>query len=136
MTEKTPVGKTKTQGWELGVRRTLPIGTGRAWELLMTQPGLGHWLGHGVEPSFKKGDTFKTKEKTTGEIRSYEQGSLIRLRWQPSKWDFASTVQIRVTPAKRGATISFHHEKLENGDQREQMRTHWSKVLDQLEALI
>ena len=136
MVEKTPVGKTKTQGWEIGVRRTFPVGTDKAWELLMTQPGLGYWLGHGVEPRFKKGDTYETKEKTTGDIRSFSEGSTIRLTWQPSKWDFASTLQIRVAPAKKGATISIHHEKLENGDQREAMRTHWSDVLDKLENLL
>jgi uncharacterized protein YndB with AHSA1/START domain len=136
MTEKAPVGKTKGQGWEIGVRRTFPVGTDKAWEMLMTQPGLGYWLGHGVEPTFKKGDTYETKEKTTGDIRSYSEGNMIRLTWQPSKWDFASTLQIRVLPAKKGATISIHHEKLENGDQREQMRTHWSEVLDKLENLL
>ncbi len=37
---KTPTGKTKSQGWEIGVRRTLPIQIDMAWELLMTSPGL------------------------------------------------------------------------------------------------
>jgi uncharacterized protein YndB with AHSA1/START domain len=136
MTEKTPVGKTKSQGWEIGVRRTFPVGTDKAWELLTTQPGLGYWLGRGVEPPFKKGYSYTTKEKTTGDIRSYSEGSLIRLTWQPSKWDFASTLQIQVAPAKKGATISIHHEKLENGEQREKMREHWSDVLDKLENLL
>lgn len=132
----TPVGKTKSQGWEIGVRRTFPIGTDKAWALLMTQPGLGHWLGHGIRQNFKKGDTFTTDEGTTCEIRSYSEGSLIRMRWQPKDWDFASTLQIRVNPAKTGATISFHHEKLENSDQREKMRRHWSAVMDKLGSLI
>jgi uncharacterized protein YndB with AHSA1/START domain len=132
----TPVGKTKTQGWEIGVRRTFPVKANKAWELLMTQPGLGYWLGHGVTLTFKKGDTFETDEGTTGEIRSYSEGSLIRLRWQPPEWDFASTLQIRVTPAKTGATISFHHEKLENREQRVAMREHWSEVLDKIGSLI
>lgn len=136
MNAPTPVGKTKNQGWEIGVRRTFPIGTGRAWVLLMTQPGLSLWLGQGVEPAFKKGDVYKTQEGTTGEIRSFSEGSLIRMTWQPKEWDFASTLQIRVIPAKTGATISVHHEKLENGDQREAMRLHWSAVLDKLGGLM
>lgn len=132
----TPVGKTKDQGWEIGVRRTFPIGTGRAWELLMTQPGLGYWLGHGVEPNFEKGVKYQTDEMTRGDIRSFTADSLIRLRWQPKEWDFESTLQIRVIPAKTGTTISFHHERLENSQQREVMRLHWSKVMDQLAALM
>lgn len=132
----SPVGKTKTQGWEIGVRRTFPIKAEKAWEVLMTQPGLGYWLGHGVEPRFKPGDTFETKEGTIGEIRSYNQGSMVRMRWQPRDWDFNSVLQIRVQPAKTGATISFHHEKLENGEQRVAMREHWMDVMDKLGKLI
>jgi uncharacterized protein YndB with AHSA1/START domain len=136
MTEKTPVGKTKTQGWEIGVRRTLPISAEKAWEMLMTQPGLGYWLGNGVELDFKKGERYETEEGTTGEIRSYNEGSLIRMTWQPRQWDFDSTLQIRVQPARTGTTISVHHERLKNGEQREAMRAHWTEVIDKLRGLI
>ena len=131
-----PVGKTKTQGWEIGVRRTFPIGTDKAWALLMTQPGLGLWLGQGVEPNFKKGDSYETSEGTTGEIRSYSQGSLIRMTWQPRGQTMPSTLQIRVLPAKTGATISIHHEKLADGEARKAMRDHWSAVMDRLQSIV
>lgn len=69
--------------------------------------------------------------------RAVRSSSVARMvRWQPEGWKFASTLQIRVLPAKRGATISIHHEKLENGEQREQMQQHWSGVLDQLEGVV
>jgi uncharacterized protein YndB with AHSA1/START domain len=129
-----PTGKTKDQGWEIGVRRTFAITPEKAWELLTTQPGLGYWLGKGVA-SFKKGDSFETDEKTSGEIRSYSEGSLIRLRWQPKGSPTKSTLQVRVLPAKKGATISIHHEKLDNADEREAMQTHWSDVLDKIGKL-
>jgi uncharacterized protein YndB with AHSA1/START domain len=132
----TPVGLTKSQGWEIGVRRTLPISCEHAWELLMTAPGLDIWLGMGVEPPFHKGDAYATEAGTSGDIRSFNEGSLIRMTWQPREWNFVSTLQVRVMPAKSGATISFHHEKLQNSDQREAMQRHWSGVLDQLAALI
>src|SRR5262245_53872671 len=125
MTEPKPVGLTKGQGWEIGVRKTFPVGTGRLWEALMTQPGLGYWLGTGVNNEFEKGDTYKTAEGTTGDIRSFEAGRLIRMTWQPRDADMASTLQIRVLPAKKGSTLSIHHEKLLNGEQREAMRQHW-----------
>lgn len=132
----TSVGKTKTQGWEFGIRRTFPISKDEAWQLLMTSPGLDAWLGQGVELPFKKGEPYETRDKTVGEIRSYEEGSLIRMTWQPDEWNFASTLQIRVMEAKKGATISIHHEKLQNGGQREAMRRRWSGVLDKLSDLI
>ncbi|MDX1995493.1 MAG: SRPBCC domain-containing protein [bacterium] len=136
MSEPTPVGKTRSQGWETGVRRTFPLRPARAWALLTRQPGLGYWLGTGVEFPLQKGDTFTTVEGTKGEIRSYSQGELIRMRWQPPEWDFESTLQIRVLPAKTGATISFHHELLQNADQREAMRQRWTEVLEKLYALV
>jgi uncharacterized protein YndB with AHSA1/START domain len=107
MGENTRVGKTKSQGWEIGVRRTFPVAPEKAWELLMTPPGLEYWLGHEAKLIYKKRATFKTREGTTGEIRSYGQGRLLRMTWQPPEWDFASTLQIRVNPAKSGATISM-----------------------------
>ena len=136
MLEGTPVGKTKSQGWEIGVRRTFPVGTGQLWDALTSQPGLGYWLGTGVEADFKKGDTYQTLEGTTGDIRSFEAGSLIRLTWQSTDWDFISTLQIRVIPAKKGSTLSFHHEKLQDGEQREMMRQHWAVVMDKFEMLL
>ena len=135
MSLETPVGKTKTQGWEIGVRRTFPINAERAWELLMTTPGLTHCLGDG-EIDFKKGEGYKMEDGTSGEIRSCTDGSLIRMTWQLPRWDFVSTLQIRVASAKKGVTISIHHEKMENGDQREEMRQHWSAVLDKRGSLI
>jgi uncharacterized protein YndB with AHSA1/START domain len=136
MNAMNPVGKTKTQGWEIGVRRTFPIGTDKAWKLLTTQPGLGIWLGKGVDLTFKKGDTYETTDGTSGDIRSYSAGSLIRLTWQPRGQAMPSTLQIRVLPAKTGATISVHHEKLESGEARKAMREHWSAVLDRLGKLV
>lgn len=99
-------------------------------------PGLDYWLGEGAEITFKKRAKYDTHNGTTGEIRSYNDGSLLRLTWQPPQWDFASTLQIRVTPASKGTTISIHHEKLESSAQREEMRQRWTKVLDQLDNII
>ncbi|MBI1281822.1 MAG: hypothetical protein GC179_27100 [Anaerolineaceae bacterium] len=136
MSEKTPIGKTKGQGWEIGVRKTFPVGTGRLWDALTTQPGLGYWLGTGVDADFKKGDIYETQEGTTGDIRSFEAGSLIRLTWQPKDMDSPSTLQLRVLPTKTGSTLSIHHEKLKDGEQREAMRQYWQMVISQFERLL
>jgi len=136
MSESTPVGKTKGQGWEIGVRKTFPVGARELWEALTTQPGLGYWLGTCVDTDFHKGDTYKTTEGTTGDIRSFEVGSLIRMTWQPPDSEAKSTLQIRVLAAKKGSTLSIHHEKLHDADQREAMRLHWSAVMAQFEALL
>lgn len=136
MSEPTPVGKTKTQGWEIGVQRTFPVSTVELWDMLTTQPGLGYWLGTGITANFKKGDTFQTTEGTRGEIRSHTHGSLIRMRWQPAWSDHESTLQIRVTPMKTGARLAIHHELLESGEERAEMHRHWLGVVEQFRALI
>ncbi|HEX2908103.1 MAG TPA: SRPBCC domain-containing protein [Phototrophicaceae bacterium] len=125
------VGETKSQGWEIGVRRTLPISAGKAWRLLLEALGLA-----GIEepdaPVDKKGLTFKTEAGTEVEIRSYEPSNLLRMKWQPRGWDVNSTLQIRVAPAKTGSTLSVHHEWLQNAEQREAMRAYWTALLDEL----
>lgn len=124
-----PVGKTKSQGWEIGVHRTLPASTVEAWDMIMTALGLDP-----EPPIYEKGLTLETTDKTHIEIRSYVQGSMIRMKWRPADWDFQSTLQIRVLPARTGATISVHHEWLQNAHQREQMRRHWTALLEGFKA--
>ena len=75
-----------------------------------------------------------TADDTQIEIRSYAHGELIRLKWQPKGWDNDSTLQVRVRPAKTGTTISVHHEWLQNAEQREAMRQHWTNLLEELKA--
>ncbi|MBN8594470.1 MAG: SRPBCC domain-containing protein [Anaerolineae bacterium] len=132
METQRPVGLSKTQGWEIGVRRTLPLSAIELWTRLMTPPGLGEWLGEGVPLPLGVKQHFTTKSGIRCEMRSYEEGSLIRMRWQPSDWAEPSTLQVRLTPAKSGVTLSFHHEHLPDGDQREAMRAHWARVINRL----
>lgn len=61
-----------------------------------------------------------TQENTTGHTTSQTD---------------ASTLQIRVIPAKDKTTISFHHEWLANGKEREAMKTHWTRVLDEIDNI-
>ena len=131
MSARTPVGKTKTQGWEIGVSRTLPMPAAKAWALLMAALGLPQALVK-AKRTFEPGQTLTTKDKTHVEIRGYEPGSLLRMRWQPPAWDFASTLQLRVRPAATGATLSVHHEQLQNAAQRAAMRNHWTALLEGL----
>lgn len=131
MNKQNPVGKTKSQGWEIGVSRTLPVSPVKAWDMMMAALGIA-W----EDTAYEKGTPIETDDKTRVEIRSYERGSLIRMKWQPEGWDFRSTLQIRVKPAKTGATISVHHEWLENAEQREAMRQHWTAILEELKASV
>jgi uncharacterized protein YndB with AHSA1/START domain len=131
-----PIGLTQDQGWQIGVRRTLPIHAHHAWQFLMTPPGLTLWLGEGIPLPLQKGAVFTTTAGTHCDIRSYTEGSLIRLRWHPIDLPQATTLQVRLLPAKTGTTLSFHHERLTDAAHRDSMRHHWTTVLDQLTPMI
>ncbi|MBK8023343.1 MAG: SRPBCC domain-containing protein [Chloroflexi bacterium] len=126
------MGQTRSQGWEIGVRRTVPMSAGRAWGAIMAALGLD-WAYDPESPPFERGRTFITDDGTRGEIRSFEQGSLLRMKWQPPGWEVNTTLQIRVLPAKKGSTISIHHEWLKDGEMREAMRARWTALLEAIE---
>lgn len=136
MTKHSPVGKTQDAGWEIGTRQTFAISQEEAWEILVSPEGLHCWFGHDPDLTLKKGASFKTSEGTTGYIVSFHEGEMIRLRWRPKEWDFDSTLQVRVLTTKGQATISFHHEKLQSAEQREEMRAHWLEALAKLSKLL
>ena len=136
MSIREHVGQTQAQGWEIGARRTFSVTAERAWQAVMTQPGLGCWLGHAHDLKPAKGVSFVTAEGGHGHIVSFAEGSLIRLRWQPQGASHVSTVQVRVIPASGKATISFHQERLTSAQERTRMRHHWAGALDQLAALL
>lgn len=132
------VGNTKTQGWEIGVSKTLPFSVPQAWDALTSAEGRELWFGDGGELELEKSASFETQDGTVGKVVSVDEGDgpkgkLLRMRWRPSRWDFDSTLQVRVKHASRGATITFHQEKMRSGEQREEMRTHWREVLQKLE---
>lgn len=130
-------GKTISQGWEIGIRRTFAINIERAWNVLFMPEALELWLGDGLVSELKKGEHYLTASGQSGLVRSLEVGRLIRLSWslKNSGSDTPSTLQIRLIPVKYGTTISIHHERLINAEQREQMREHWSTTMDQLASL-
>lgn len=131
-----PVGQTKSQGWQIGVSRTLPIGLEKAWEMMLDTLGLPLAMLHPPKADSGEGTLFETEDATRIEIRSHEPYSLLRMKWKPKDWQSSSTLQIRVRPAKTGTTISIHHEWLQDAQQRESMRNHWTDALERLKSSI
>jgi uncharacterized protein YndB with AHSA1/START domain len=127
------VGQTTSQGWQVGVRRTLPVSEQQAWQMMLDVLGLAAVTSSEHEP-FARGAIVETDDGTRIEVRSCTPGSLLRMRWQPKTWTTPSTLQLRVLPAKTGTTISIHHEWLQDAEQREAMRIHWTDILDTLKA--
>lgn len=131
-TTKNPAGRTTSQGWEIGIRRTFSIESHQAWELLFTQPLLSSWLDDKADLPFEKGNSYTTQTGITIMVSSVTTGKVIRIKWQQPGDPQTSTLQIRIIPGKGKTTISFHHEWLKNEQEREWMKGYWSHVLDEI----
>lgn len=130
-----PVGLTKDAGWQFGLRKTVSYPQEKVWDFLFSQEGLNSWLGTLTEePELKQ--SFTTKEGVEGMIRLLTPYSHIRMSWKKSEWENTSTVQVRVLEAKGKSTISFHHEKLLNEQQREEVQVYWNEKMTALETAL
>lgn len=128
------VGKTASAGYQIGVRRTLPISKEQAWSFLTSSEGVRIWLGEVAEVAFAQGARFASSEGITGEFRVVKPLEQLRLRWGKKEWAKPSTVQIRLLgndPDR--TTISFHQENLDHASTREQMKQHWEDVLNTIQ---
>jgi uncharacterized protein YndB with AHSA1/START domain len=127
-----PVGLTKDAGWEIGCRKTFQVNAHAAWDFMFSDEGLSLWLGK-LQNEIAIKESYKTSNGTEGVIRVFKPFSHIRLTWKKKGWDNVSTLQVRVMDASSGkTTISFHHEKLLNSEQREEMKAHWDKILEKI----
>lgn len=127
------VGQTAATGFQIGVRRTLPISREGAWTFLTSQEGLKLWLGELPPPAFQVGEAFACAEGISGEFKVVKPFQQLRLRWNKPEWEKPSTLQIRLLAAKNGkTTISFHQENLPDAAAREQMKQQWEEALEKL----
>lgn len=131
-----PVGLTASSGWELGLRRTLPVSPDRAWNVLTSPVGTRLILGKGVDLDPDTPGRANEEGPIAWELTTFHPGSHLRMKWRKAGWAKASTLQIRIIPAATGATIAFHQEALADKAAREELLTHWGQVMDCLaEAL-
>ncbi|MCU1442109.1 MAG: activator of Hsp90 ATPase 1 family protein [Cryobacterium sp.] len=127
-------GLTKDAGWEVGVRKTVATRLPEVWEFLLGE-GLALWLGDTALPA-QKGAEYATADGVRGTVRSFTDGSKVRLTWRPDDWPHDTTLQVTVKEAPGGTTIGFHHEHLADRDERRMMLGHWKNVVaDLAEAL-
>ncbi|MCR2807607.1 SRPBCC domain-containing protein [Paenibacillus soyae] len=132
-TAQKPVGKTAKSGFQIGVRRTLPISPEQAWAYLTSLEGTRLWMGTVTNLTWNEGDCFASAEGVSGELRVVKTLSQLRLKWEREDWAKPSTLQIRLLPGKPGhTTISFHQEHLEDENTREEMKVFWENVLREI----
>ena len=125
------IGQTQSADFQIGVRKTLDIPLKKTWDFLMSREGINFWLGHIDMLALEEGSAYRTDTETTGIIRINKPYHHIRLTWKPRRWDVESILQIRVYTTPSGkTTIALHQEKLKNDHIRDEMRSHWKKVLN------
>ncbi|APU12754.1 MULTISPECIES: hypothetical protein [Actinoalloteichus] len=124
-----PTGLTKDAGWQLGVRRTVPVPSDVVWDYL-TREGLVVWLGETVLGA--TGEWYETADGTRGQLRSRSEGVRLRLTWQPTGWAHDSTLQLTLQRAVSGTTIAIHQERLRSAQDRASLLIHWRAVLGRI----
>ncbi len=132
------VGWTRDAGFQLGVRKTLPIPHEQAWRLVISPAGIALWLGAGSDVRLVQGAGYQLADGARGEVRIYAPGSHVRLTWQPKAWPRESTIQVRVIPGndrRTAAVIAFHQEHLPSAEARQARRTHFKEALASLARL-
>lgn len=130
------VGETRDAGFEIGVRRTLPVPAETLWLLVTSAEGRRAWLGAGPDFALEPGAAYALDDGAQGEVRVLRPGSHVRLSWQPGDWPRASTIQVRVLPGGAQSVLAFHQEHLPDAAAREERRAHFTAALDALQRLI
>lgn len=131
-----PVGLTRDVGFQIGARRTMPIGLEDAWRLLTSPEGLRIWLGDAADVDLAPGTTYQIADGTSGTVRVFVPNSHLRITWHPPGWPRPSTIQVRVMPSGERTAIAFHQEHLPGARERAERRDHFSAALDALERHI
>jgi activator of HSP90 ATPase len=132
---KRPVGLTKDAGYQIGVRRTLPIRYEDAWRVLTSSVGVNIWLGSPSNLDFTDSAKYELSDGTVGEIRVFSPNSHLRITWQPQGWSRASTIQLRVIPKGDKTVVAFHQEHLPGLKERSERREHYKAALENLERI-
>lgn len=130
-----PVGKTEDVGYQIGVRKTIPVNSDEAWQFLTAGDGIDIWLGEISTEALSKGTTYQLPDGTEGEVRVFSDCHL-RMSWHPPGWSRSSTIQLRVIPQNDKSIIAFHQEHLPGPEQREQRRKFYKRVLGELNQIL
>ena len=126
------LGQTADGGFQIGVRRTVPMAPDDAWRLVTSPEGLRAWLGDVPGLSLEKGAAYTAGDGSAGQVRVSTPGSHLRITRQQPGWARASTIQVRIIAAGARSTISFHEERLPAAADREARRRHYRATLDAL----
>ncbi len=72
---KREPGQTRDTGFQVGVRRTLPLSPEDAWRLVTSPAAVREWLGDGAEVEWERGRTYALADGAAGESAWWSRGA-------------------------------------------------------------
>jgi uncharacterized protein YndB with AHSA1/START domain len=130
------VGLTKDSGWQVGVRKTLPISPEKAWDFLFSKEIIRVWLGEVPTFPLQVGSNFSLKDDTEVKITVLSPGSHLRLSFRTPGCERPSIIQVRTIPSGENTVFAFHQEQLPDWEARQDRKYYFQQALDDLESLL
>lgn len=129
-------GLTQDSGWQIGLKRTLPIPFEILWDWMLSKNGLNIWLGEGPDFRFQAGETYELDDGTRGKVRVYKINSHWRLTRQPNNPEYKrpSVIQIRILESGDNTMLAFHEEHLPTQTERQARKTFYLGVVEKIKA--
>ncbi|MCB0655633.1 MAG: SRPBCC domain-containing protein [Saprospiraceae bacterium] len=138
--EGKTIGKTKDQGWQIGVRKTLPVAPDHLWEFLVEPSRLAIWLSPSTDHEASRlwsGQAVVFASGVQAVVRTIRPYSHFRLLYQRPQDPRPTRLQVRIIPASHGSsTLAFHQELLQDAAHRALMKLHWLQVIQRIEAAL
>ena len=128
-------GKTKSAGFQVGVRKTLEIERNKLWTWLTDPSGFRYFIGEKIQNEVNPKTVGVTGNGLEYRVTTFQPGSHIRRRWKLPEWNDHSILQVRIIDAgSNRTTLAIHQEKLAGKKEREFMLSYWKSVMTDIEA--
>lgn len=127
-------GLTRDSGWQVGVRRTLPVPADLLWEWMLSKEGIEVWLGSGPDFQFQAGEEYLLDDGTTGRVRIFKINSHWRISRKPNdpQYNRPSVVQIRILDSGDKSVLAFHEEHLPSNNERQKRKTFYLRIIERI----
>lgn len=115
----------------LTVTKTIPISAVKLWKWLISDEGMAFWLKPLSQLSMKPKATYEIAGGIFGEIRTLKAPERIRMTWQDTDWEKATTLQVFIVPrSKNECLLVFNHDDIPNPKLKEGLRAYWRSIID------
>lgn len=123
-------GRSRDAGWQLSVRRTLPLRADDAWDRLH-EAWLPEWTGADRVPLLV-GAPVRRDDVHIGRVIGCHVGRRLRLRWAPEGITHETVLQATVLESGDGTALALHQEQLCGPEEQRRLLEEWTGALEAL----